>query len=508
MLRPWHYHIELEIDSSVTIHQQLVNHFQMLIRQGSWLSGSALPSTRDLAKNLGINRKTAAKVYDELLAQGWIYTEPKRGTFVADSLPVASTETSTTTKPHTATESQPQSEHALKITQLLQKEMVKLTRRAALYMHKIGYAKKEIGSADAGGLISLRTLIAQLLIHELGLNTNPTNILCHHSETILYQVFIKELKKRGDYLLIDEACPIQDKYTLRDHGFILLEVPSQNDDAKAHDFSSTSNRLPSNKLADKTLTRTLNLDIIEKYCINYPVAALWVTANAENALGQGVAINPQIKSRLHQFNVLLIEDHRHQFISSKPHVSGKYQTDNTVILGSLYAQRHSYVDIHYVALPHELAMQVNQYLTAYIEPQSLLNAQIQYEFIKCGYYKKLCLAWENLLEQRYKKISALLQAHSTANTYKTSNNALLNVKAITEKAIYLHQSKNNKHGLNADLDSLGIHLDNLYVEYVDDQTSRLNYEQLDEATFTKLYVGLEGALKNTYVQKEFLLKTG
>ena len=431
-------------------------------------------------------------------------------------------------KTHTPIESQPQSEHALKITQLLQKEMVKLTRRAALYMHKIGYAsvgsdrsgnarvgkdkagsdKKENGAADAGGLMSLRALIAQLLIHELRLNTNPANVLCHQNSKILYQALIKQLKMRGDYLLIDEACPIQDKYTLRDHGFILLEVPSQNDDTKAHDFSSTSNRLPSNKLADKTLTRTLNLDIIEKYCINYPVAALWLTANAENALGQSIVINPVIKTRLHQFNVLLIEDHRHQFISSKPHVSGKYQTDNTVILGSLYAQRHSYVDIHYVALPHELAMQVNQYLTAYIEPQSLLNAQIQYEFIKCGYYKKLCLAWENLLEQRYKKMSALLQAHSTANTYQTSNNALPNVKLITEKAIYLHQNKNNRHGFNADLDSLGIHLDNLYVEYVDDQTSRLNYEQLDEASFKKLYVGLERALKNAYVQKEFLLKTG
>lgn len=527
VLRPWNYHIELDIGSSITIHQQLLNHFQMLMREGSWLSGSALPSTRDLAKNLGINRKTVAKVYDELSAQGWIYTEPKRGTFVADSLPNVSTEPITTTKTHTTIETQPPSEHALKIAQLLQKEMVKLTRRVALHMHKTAYArigvdrttidKKENETIDAGGLKSLRALIAQLLIHELRLNTHPANVLCHHNGQILYQALITQLKARGDYLLIDEDCPIQDKNTLRDHGFILLEVPSQEEEVQATSIATNlslkSMIFAHKNPSDNITTRTLSLEVIEKYCINYPVAALWLSTNAENVLGQTLAVSSLVKTRLQQFNVLLVEDHRQHFISSKHNISGKYLTDNTIILGSLYAHRHPYVDIHYLALPHSLTIQAYQYLNAYVEPQSLLNAQIQYEFIKGGHYKKLSLAWESLFEERYKKISDLFQAHAINSNYRNTKDTLLKLKSISKQAIYFNHSKSNKHGMLASLENLAIHLDemhieNIKIEYVNNHTSRLNYQQLDEATFIKLYAGLKNVQKNAYVPKEFLLKAG
>lgn len=49
--------------------------------------GSALPGSRALSRSLGVHRNTALAALAELSAQGWIQTRPRRGTFVADTIP-------------------------------------------------------------------------------------------------------------------------------------------------------------------------------------------------------------------------------------------------------------------------------------------------------------------------------------------------------------------------------------------------------------------------------------
>ncbi|RYZ07851.1 MAG: PLP-dependent aminotransferase family protein [Myxococcales bacterium] len=49
--------------------------------------GSALPSTRELSRVLGVHRSTAVAAVAELTAQGWVTTEPRRGAFVSERIP-------------------------------------------------------------------------------------------------------------------------------------------------------------------------------------------------------------------------------------------------------------------------------------------------------------------------------------------------------------------------------------------------------------------------------------
>ena len=51
------------------------------------MPGTFLPSSRELAGSLGVNRKTVVSAYDELIAQGWLETTSTRGTRVPASLP-------------------------------------------------------------------------------------------------------------------------------------------------------------------------------------------------------------------------------------------------------------------------------------------------------------------------------------------------------------------------------------------------------------------------------------
>ena len=57
------------------------------VRQGRLRPGDSLPGSRVLAESLGVHRNTVLAAYRELIAEGWITTEPARGTFVSLALP-------------------------------------------------------------------------------------------------------------------------------------------------------------------------------------------------------------------------------------------------------------------------------------------------------------------------------------------------------------------------------------------------------------------------------------
>ncbi|WP_323117911.1 MocR-like pyridoxine biosynthesis transcription factor PdxR [Burkholderia alba] len=87
MLRTWKLTLKPARRHNEPVHLQIVQAIVDDIRRGRLPSGTALPGTRVLAADLGVNRKTVVLAYDELTAQGWLETEAKRGSFVSSQLP-------------------------------------------------------------------------------------------------------------------------------------------------------------------------------------------------------------------------------------------------------------------------------------------------------------------------------------------------------------------------------------------------------------------------------------
>lgn len=87
MLRPWEFKFPLKRDSDTSIQSQIIQAIVEEIRRGRLPPGAALPGTRQMADRLGVNRKTVVLAYEELVAQGWLATQGKRGTFVSPALP-------------------------------------------------------------------------------------------------------------------------------------------------------------------------------------------------------------------------------------------------------------------------------------------------------------------------------------------------------------------------------------------------------------------------------------
>ena len=88
MLRPWKLSLaEIGAESDQSLRMRIVHGLIRDIQHGRLSPGSFLPSSRELAASVGVNRKTIVLVYDELKAQGWLEATSTRGTRVAVNLP-------------------------------------------------------------------------------------------------------------------------------------------------------------------------------------------------------------------------------------------------------------------------------------------------------------------------------------------------------------------------------------------------------------------------------------
>ncbi len=79
-------HVELIIRNSADrpIYDQIYTQIKALIIAGKLRPGEALPSIRALAKDLRISVITTKRAYDELEADGFLYTVAGKGCFVAE----------------------------------------------------------------------------------------------------------------------------------------------------------------------------------------------------------------------------------------------------------------------------------------------------------------------------------------------------------------------------------------------------------------------------------------
>ena len=76
-------HIYIDNRSGAPIYDQIKTQIKAQIMAGELLPDELLPSIRGLAKDLRISFITTKRAYDDLEAEGFLYTVPGKGCFVA-----------------------------------------------------------------------------------------------------------------------------------------------------------------------------------------------------------------------------------------------------------------------------------------------------------------------------------------------------------------------------------------------------------------------------------------
>lgn len=78
--------IHIAVEGHHDLSGQIYRQLRAGILEGRLAGGTRLPSTRDLASQLGVSRKTTLDVFERLLSEGYLTARAGSGTFVADGL--------------------------------------------------------------------------------------------------------------------------------------------------------------------------------------------------------------------------------------------------------------------------------------------------------------------------------------------------------------------------------------------------------------------------------------
>lgn len=79
--------IALDNNSDIPLYHQVYIEIRQAILTGRLQPNQKLPSTRWLAKSLGISRSTITQSYEQLFSEGYLQTKVGAGTFVSEELP-------------------------------------------------------------------------------------------------------------------------------------------------------------------------------------------------------------------------------------------------------------------------------------------------------------------------------------------------------------------------------------------------------------------------------------
>ncbi len=77
--------LHIETGSRLPIYQQLAQQIREAMARGELQSEEALPSVRQLSRDLVVNPNTVARAYTELEREGLLISRPGRGIFVAQA---------------------------------------------------------------------------------------------------------------------------------------------------------------------------------------------------------------------------------------------------------------------------------------------------------------------------------------------------------------------------------------------------------------------------------------
>jgi GntR family transcriptional regulator / MocR family aminotransferase len=182
--------LALERESGVSLHEQLERRLREHVRGGRLAPGTRLPSSRALARELGVSRGVVIEAYAQLTAEGYLAASQGAPTKVAA--------TATAERPPVPASSlEPQFEYDFRpgIPDLLQFPRAEWSRslRAASRAARFG----DLGAADPRGLPSLRNELMSYLARVRGTAPEPEHTLICSGFTQGLAIVCRVLRDRG-----------------------------------------------------------------------------------------------------------------------------------------------------------------------------------------------------------------------------------------------------------------------------------------------------------------------
>ncbi|WP_419826108.1 PLP-dependent aminotransferase family protein [Sphingomonas sp.] len=348
MRRPWKVALRQRIDpsSQVPLYRQIAQAIVREIESGGLGRGEYLPSSRDLAEALGVNRKTVVLTFEDLVAQGWLETSGTRGTMVARTIRapdphLRAPEADDAGTARVAYAYSPPPRHAparlaspsavldegspdgrLFPLDALTRAQRDATRRA--------FRENRLLYRDPRGSPMLREQIAAMLKTERGLPVTADNICVTRGSQNGIYLAARALVSRDDVVVVEELTYEPAVAAFSAHGARILTVPLDRDG--------------------------IDVAALEEICREHRVRAVFLTPHHQ--FPTTVSLRPERRlgvielSRRHGFAVIE-DDYDHEFhFGSRPLLPmASYAPEQVIYVGSLSKLLLPALRIGYLAAP-------------------------------------------------------------------------------------------------------------------------------------------------------------
>ncbi|MFJ8453538.1 MocR-like pyridoxine biosynthesis transcription factor PdxR [Bacillus paramycoides] len=191
--------IPLQLKSKTPIYLQIYKYIKREISQGTLPAGKRLPSHRNLALQLNVSRITVESAYQQLIAEGYVESKPKRGIFVAevDINIMSKSEQIEAYKTNNNIEEQ----YDYDCSQgLIDQNAFPITNwKRALQETLLQYEDDLFAKEDPQGEFVLREHISKYLYHARGVHSSPDQIIIGAGTQPLLWLLLQLLGSKKEY---------------------------------------------------------------------------------------------------------------------------------------------------------------------------------------------------------------------------------------------------------------------------------------------------------------------
>lgn len=346
MLRPWKLTLErIHPGRATPLYLQISRAIIHEIERARLPAGTFLPSSRELATMLGVNRKTVVLAYEDLIAQGWLESLGTRGTAVAAQAadaaarPAAPAPAPADLLPEYRFHAPPARSLAVpdgsgvKLDEgapdgrLFPGEILSRAYRSAI---RRAARANRLQYRDPRGSPRLREAVAAMLRGERGLSVDADGIcITRGSQNGIY-LAARTLLSPGDAVVVEALTYEPAVAAFRDRGATVVPVPLDE--------------------------HGMDVDSLEQACRRHRVRAVFLTPHHQ--FPTTVALRPERRLRVltlaRQFGFAVIEDdYDHEFhFGSQPLLPmASYAPGQVIYVGSLSKLLLPALRIGYIAAP-------------------------------------------------------------------------------------------------------------------------------------------------------------
>lgn len=410
MLRPWDLNFTITREINVAIHEQIAQKIIEEIQGGRFSPGDALPGTRELASKIKVNRKTVVQAYDELIAQGWLTSENKRGTFVSsrviivNSNPVSLNHKSdkfSSSRVNTTVKLTQSKRHlhdcihfcdGLPDARLTPFEMLSRATRHAIIVVTRQYKKSYM---ESKGAQILREALSAMLNMERGLHSDTDNICVARSSQMAIFIVAKVLVATGDCIVLERLGNLLVREAFINCGATILNVD--------HDY-------------DGICVESLEQLCVAKQKMNLKIKAVYVTPNHQipTTVTMSGSRRAMLLALADQYDFLIIEndqDYEFNFIS-KPilPIASMKNSKRVIYIGAVAKVLTSGFQLGYI-VADESVINACAYQSSLIDPNDNQIAELAVaELLFMGEIKKHRLRIHIIYEERRNHLANLLMS--------------------------------------------------------------------------------------------------